>query len=144
MDLQALQDSAKAKASKLGFSVGANQQGFGEWIGPFFEGQQQYALFIDERHLNPEGFVHGGVLASAMDYVLYRVVGEAVEHELATPTVDLQLQYLGAVHQDACVLGQGLVLRETRSLLFVRGELLVNDEIVLAATAVYKKVKSKS
>lgn len=148
MDIERLQKVATQAAADQGFVVGARQQGFSGLLGPFFERDaasaagREYALFIDERHLNPEGFVHGGVLASMIDYVLYRVAGKAAGAEFAVPTVDLQIQYLGAVKAGACVIGTGKVLRETRSLVFVHGELAVAGELVLAASGVYKKIRT--
>ncbi|WP_317928515.1 PaaI family thioesterase [Halioxenophilus sp. WMMB6] len=141
MDINRLQQAATVRAGQEGFTIGARQEGFGSLIGPFLERGNEYGLYIDERHLNPEGFVHGGVLASMLDYVLYRVVGRELAPGLAVPTVDMQLQYLGAVRTGDLVCGRGRVLRETRSLVFVHGELSVAGETVLAGSGVYKKVK---
>lgn len=148
MDINSLQQAAIQAAADQGYNIGDRQQGFSGLLGPFFERdlragpEREYALFIDERHLNPEGFVHGGVLASMIDYVLYRVAGTTVGTEFAVPTVDLQIQYLGAVKAGACLTGTGKVLRETRSLVFVHGELAVAGELVLAASGVYKKIRT--
>lgn len=147
MDIDRLQQAATQAAAEQGFTIGARQEGFSGLLGPFFERELgaagfEYALFIDERHLNPEGFVHGGVLASMVDYVLYRVAGSAAGAGFAVPTVDLQIQYLGAVKAGTCLTGTGKVLRETRSLVFVHGELAVAGELVLAASGVYKKIRT--
>lgn len=100
-------------------------------------------MLIDDRHINPEGFAHGGLLASAIDYVLYCAVGDEVDNGIATPTVDIQIQYVGAVKSGDWLEGRARILRQTRSLVFVTGELSVGENLVLAATAVYKKIEGR-
>jgi uncharacterized protein (TIGR00369 family) len=120
------------------------QQGFSSLIGPFYEIELEQsfrrALPLDARHLNPEGFVHGGVLSAFADYVLYRAIGDVLGHEQAIATVSLHVQFLAAARAHQWLYGEGLVVKRTRTLVFATGELFTEDQQIVQATGVWKLI----
>lgn len=70
--------------------------GFADWIGVTDEhaedGEARLELQADERHLNPAGTVHGGVLATLVDTTMGLAVRSA---DVETPaTSQLSIAYL--------------------------------------------------
>jgi uncharacterized protein (TIGR00369 family) len=71
----------------------------------------------------PAGVVHGGAIASLLDAVVVPAIGSAYGPEARYATVDLHVQYLGAlVHEDA--LAEGWVVKRGRSVVFCEAEAL--------------------
>ncbi|GGF60024.1 PaaI family thioesterase [Alteromonas lipolytica] len=139
-DFDVLIAAAHDRAAKQGLKAGPAQQGFTALFGPVFSSGTDCYLFVDERHTNPEGFVHGGLLSAFVDYVFYVSALAQLPDNAVCPTIDLQLQYLAAARAGDTLTGKASVLRETRDLLFVRGEVLADDKLIVAASGVYKKI----
>lgn len=57
------------------------------------DGEARLELDVDERHLNPAGAVHGGLLATLVDTTMGAAVRSAVEEE-APATSQLTVTYL--------------------------------------------------
>ncbi len=73
--------------------------------------------------LHPGGIVHGGAIASLMDAVLVPAVGSVLGPNDRFSTVDLHVQYIGAV-QDEDVVAEGWVTRRGRRVVFCESEAL--------------------
>jgi len=71
--------------------------------------------------LQPGGVVHGGAIASLMDAVLVPAVGSTLGARDRYSTVDLHVQFIGAV-KDEDVLAEGWVTRRGRSVVFCESE----------------------
>jgi uncharacterized protein (TIGR00369 family) len=67
------------------------------------------------------GIVHGGAIASLMDAVLVPAVGSVLGPNDRFSTVDLHVQYIGAV-TDEDVVAEGWVTRRGRSVVFCESE----------------------
>ncbi len=63
------------------------------------DGTAQMSLTIDDKHLQPLGIAHGGVIASLMDSVTWWAARAALGFEMNHPmvSVDLKLNYLSAL-----------------------------------------------
>lgn len=93
-----------------------------------------------EHHANPNGYVHGGVILSLLDYTL------GVTAELALPeasdmhptTVSLTTHFIGGADGRHLIHGSAEVLRRTRSFSFVEGRLTSGGAVIATATAVFK------
>lgn len=121
------------------------QEGFSALIGPFYEAQQdgvqRRLLWLDARHANPEGVIHGGVLSAFLDFVLYRCIGEELGHERPYATVQLNVQFLAAARPERWLYGEGLVLRRTRRLIFAAGELYTEDGPIVQGSGIWKLIE---
>jgi uncharacterized protein (TIGR00369 family) len=71
--------------------------------------------------LHAGGIVHGGAIASLMDAVLVPAVGSVLGPNDRFSTVDLHVQYIGAV-TDEDVVAEGWVTRRGRSVVFCESE----------------------
>ena len=71
--------------------------------------------------LHPGGVVHGGAIASLMDAVLVPAVGSVLGPNDRYSTVDLHVQYIGAV-KDEDVVAEGWVTKRGRTVVFCESE----------------------
>ncbi|BBH18626.1 hypothetical protein Back2_29130 [Nocardioides baekrokdamisoli] len=74
-------------------------------------------LEVAERHLQPYGIVHGGVLASLLDTATFWAAFVRLPHDTGLVNVDLKLNYLEAVPPNAGrLLTEGRCIRPGRTL----------------------------
>jgi uncharacterized protein (TIGR00369 family) len=126
-----------------GFAVPEAVSGFDGLIGPMYEkgsgDDLVCALRVGAQHLNRRGVVHGGLLFTIADHTLGKMVWHRVG-EKPCATVSLNVDYVAGVKPGDWVECSGQVTRETRSLVFIKGELRVDGKVVMAATGVWKKL----
>jgi len=101
-------------------------------------GDAQMVVDLDERHLNMQGIIHGGVIATVADTVIGLAVRSRLPAELALRTAHLSVNYLTEVeggrllvhgrtlhagrricHGEADVVGEGGMLTARASATFV-------------------------
>lgn len=115
-------------------------------LGPFLIRQDPdthaiwMALRIDERHINGQGFCHGGMLLTMADEVLGMNVFKALDF-MAAPTVNLQTNFLKSVRQGELLEVTATHIRVTRTMAFAQGMALVDGDAVATMSAVFKRVK---
>lgn len=112
-------------------------------IGPFcFRDDEPRirAAFLPTRdHCNGGGAIHGGALMSFADFSLFVIARK----ELATTravTLTFNSEFIAAGAPDVMVEATGEVLRATRSVIFVRGQLSQNGRALLAFSGTLKKI----
>ena len=95
---------------------------------------------VEERHTNPMGNCHGGMLATFCDMLLplgiHRLSKEV--HNRFLPTINLQLDYLAPVPLGAWVQGDVQVLRTTRSLVFAQGLVSADGTPAVRVSGIFK------
>ncbi len=117
---------------------------FNSFVGPFYEPENSDSLragFVtDERHGNKRGVTHGGMIATAFDVSLGNAAWSAASGERCA-TVQLTIQYVGALklHEFAEVSVE--VIRATRSMVFLRGTMVANGRMIATADGVWKILK---
>jgi uncharacterized protein (TIGR00369 family) len=79
---------------------------------------------LGEKHLQPFGMVHGGVIASVVDAAAFWAVFPQLEKEKGLTTVEMKLNYL-APAQKGRLMAQGRCIRLGRTLAL--GEAQVRD-----------------
>lgn len=89
--------------------------------------------------LQPAGVVHGGVLASLLDSVVVPAIGSGYDDRRAFSTVDLTIQFLGAV-TDQDLVAEGWVRQRGRSIAFFQAEVRTEPEgrLVALGTTTFK------
>ncbi len=70
---------------------------------------------LEEKHLQPFGMVHGGVMASVVDAAAFWAVFPQVEKGMGLTTVEMKLNYL-APAQKGKLLAQGRCIKMGRTL----------------------------
>ncbi len=124
-----------------GWKQSRREGAFTNLLGPFWsrrEGEAwAYGAQAEQRHLNANGAIHGGLMLSFADETLGMTVWEAVGRRRCV-TMQLALQFIGAVSAGDFLEMRGEVLRVTRSVVFVRGRLTVGERTVAHADGVWK------
>jgi len=85
----------------------------------------------------PAGVVHGGVVASLLDSVVVPAIGGGYDEPMRFATVDLHVQYQGAVVGDDMV-AEGWVTRRGRSVVFCEAEVTAGGTVVARAMMTYR------
>ncbi len=96
-----------------------------------------YGFQTGEAQANGRGVVHGGILATYIDHTIGRVAREAAG-DVPVATIQLDLHYLAPARIGGFVESRGQVVRLTRSVIFLRGELVCEGKAVLAASGIWK------
>lgn len=101
----------------------------------------RYAMLADATHVNPQGAVHGGILMTFLDHGMSIIAWEAANRH---PSVTIQLNghFIDAVHPGAFIELDAQVTRRTRSMVFMRGLLLVKDRPVVSADGIWRVLSS--
>lgn len=112
-------------------------------VGPLYLKRDGASLWVgfrvEERHTNPMGICHGGMLASFADMLLPLSIHRKSEVGMRfLPTISLQLDYLAPAPLGAWVQGEAQVLRVTRSLVFAQGLATADGTPILRASGVCK------
>ena len=91
-------------------------------------------------HLNIGGKIHGGALMSFADFSLFCFAHKALADGVKAVTLTCNCEFLSAGELDGWIEAEGEVLRETRSLIFVRGLITQRGRAVLAFSGALKKI----
>ena len=133
----------------LGRATATGEQEFGSFfllrllgMAVSYEGECCIVSFtVTPALFNPQGSLHGGVLATAMDISM----GHLLNH-VAGPgaTLEIKVQYLAAVTAGA-VRCRASFLRQGRSLSFLQSEATRADGVVVAhATATWRLLAARA
>lgn len=132
-----------------GWTKWGGEEPFEDHAGPFYmqidpDGAQHLSAFIcEKRHFNGGGFLHGGMLMSFADYALFVIAHDDL-HDQHSVTVSCQTEFLkGAAPLGEPVFAKGEVNRNTRSLIFIRGEIYVGDETLATFSGILKKIAKR-
>jgi acyl-coenzyme A thioesterase 13 len=114
-------------------------------IGPFFfkieaDGAAVCAFEPRQTHTNGGGALHGGLLMSFADFSLFSFAYSALARGVSAVTLTCNCEFLSAGNCDGLVEARGELLRETKSLLFVRGVMTQQARPVLAFSGTLKKI----
>jgi acyl-coenzyme A thioesterase PaaI-like protein len=119
-------------------------------IGPFYYRpvaddplQDEYAFIAADRHCNAENIVHGGVLMSFADYSLCMTATGRYADESCV-TVSFSSEFVAAAQIGAMVLCRCELIRQTRTLAFVRGQVMSDDATVMTFSAVVRRLLNKA
>ncbi|MFL9933769.1 PaaI family thioesterase [Paraburkholderia sp. RL18-103-BIB-C] len=120
-------------------------RGFTGLVGPLWSRADpellSFGLVTDERHLNPAGIVHGGLLTTLLDQVLSTAAWQ-VTGQLPCVTIQLDAQFVSPVKAGVFLAAHAEVVKRTREIVFVRGELSISDALVMTGSAVLKVLHS--
>jgi len=116
-------------------------EGFVGLVGPFWmrpSGDTYLFAFLAERkHHNRRGVVQGGMLMTFADRAMGMTCWYANERR-PQATVQLDVHFIDAVQIGEFVEAKCKVVRRTRSLIFMSGELVVGTRVVATANGVWK------
>ena len=129
-------------------SWGQGQDPYETLVGPFaYRVQEAGALEIafqpEQRHLNGAGAIHGGCLMSFADFALFAIAHHILKAGVMAVTLTCNSEFLAAGDLDGWVTAEGEVLKETGSLIFVRGVLKQRGKPILSFSGTLKKIKPR-
>lgn len=117
-----------------------------ESAGPFYftvdEQGPVTAFRVERKHMNAGGVVHGGCLMTFADLSLFAIAHAGMEGVYGV-TVAFTCEFLDGVREGERVEARGEVLRQGRSLSFVRGVATVEGRPVLNFSGTIKQRKQE-
>jgi len=118
-----------------------SDEGFIGLVGPLWQRKAGdsycYAFMAAPKHHNRRGGVQGGMLMTFADRSMGMTCWYANERQ-PQATVQLDVHFVDAVRISEFVEARCQVVRRTRSLIFMSGELMVGDRVVATAKGVWK------
>ena len=142
-----MNDKAAAKDNKPAFDpAGAGWEvvqntAFGNLVGPIWrreDGERlRFGFVVAPKHLNRAGNLHGGMLMTLADQAMAmtaRKVTGAKRHA----TIELNIQFVGAVRLGEFVEAQAEVVRATRSVVFMQAKMFVGERVVVTTNGIWK------
>jgi acyl-coenzyme A thioesterase PaaI-like protein len=118
-----------------------DDKGFVGLTGPWWQRRHgdsvRYAFLAADKHHNRRGVVQGGMLMTFADRAMGMTCWYANQRQ-PQATVHLDVHFVDAVRIGEFVECKCQVVRRTRSLIFMSGELVVGDRVVATANGVWK------
>lgn len=150
------QNEASSYTSKLiqvtegewaGWSAYPGGDPFEDLAGPFYfkvddEGRSTCAFRAERKHLNGGGFLHGGCVMTFADFSLFVIARKEIEG-VATVTATFNGELVGTAHEGDLVECTGEVVKNGKSMVFVRGLITCAGEPVMAFSSVLKKTRRR-
>ena len=116
-------------------------EGFVGLVGPFWMkkdgGSYRYAFVAQPKHHNRRGVVQGGMIMTFADRSMGMTAWYANDKK-PQATVHLDVHFVDAVQIGEFVEMKARVVRRTRSLIFMSGEITVGERVVATANGVWK------
>ncbi|MBT4486228.1 MAG: PaaI family thioesterase [Rhodospirillaceae bacterium] len=128
-----------------GFVPSKSSSPFTEMIGPLFDlpddPDNRRGFRVLEGHINNAGIIHGGMMMSFADTLLARAVGNSG----AGPAVTLHMttDFIGPAHLGNWVEGSAKIIRQTRTLVFVEGEIRTRKRLLMTAKGVFRRLSRR-
>ena len=122
---------------KLGWHAG-----FDVLVGPMYyrkeeSGDYKFITKILDKHLNAHGIAHGGYSMTLADVFLGTSVFVASGKKPCS-TISLNCNFVSPGLQDDLVECDAKVTRTTKSLVFIEGNLIAKDKVILSASGIWK------
>ena len=122
---------------KLGWHAG-----FDVLVGPMYykkeeSGEYKFITKILDKHLNAHGIAHGGYSMTLADIFLGTSVFVASGKKPCS-TISLNCNFVSPGLQDDLVECDAKVTRTTKSLVFIEGNLISKDKVILSASGIWK------
>ncbi len=128
---------------------------FEAFMGPYFEkpdnadsqdadklGSRTLAFYIDDRHVNAHGICHGGTFLTFADATLGSVAWQVMDKKPVV-TLSVQTNFLRPGKVGDLVTVRPELVRETRSILFIRGTFMIDEEPAFTVTSLWKVIGAK-
>lgn len=102
------------------------------------ETDYQFRARIQDIHLNPGGITHGGFIMSLMDSGMGTAAHRVLGKNARAATISFDVKFISASKTGDLLLGTAKVLRKTRSLVFMQGELRCDEKLIATAEGIWK------
>ena len=125
-----------------------NADPFEDHAGPFYyrvdeSGQRVCAFRTEHKHMNGGNFLHGGAIMTFADYAIFVIARDALQDGHSV-TASFNGDFVGSVPPGALVECRGEVVRNARSMVFVRGLITSGEDPVMSFSAIIKKTRPRT
>lgn len=100
------------------------------------DGEFIYGFRVGERHLNPNGVLHGGMMFTFADQFLGRVV--VAETRRICTTVKLNVEFLAPGKGGDWIEGRAETLRVTRDMAYMRAQVSAGHRTLMTAQGIWR------
>lgn len=109
---------------------------YGRWTGT----QLQLGFRVEERHANPIGTCHGGMMATFCDMLLpaMSMYQGSDGRRSFLPTINLQIDYIGPAPVGCWVQGEGQLLQRTRTMVFAQALVEADGKPALRTSGIFR------
>jgi acyl-CoA thioesterase len=107
------------------------------------DGVSRCRLEVDEKHLNPHGVVHGGVLYSMADTGMGAAVYSRLEPEESCATIELKVVYIAAV-RGGTLECESRVVHRGRRVVVLESEVRSGDRLLAKALGTFAVFEDRS
>lgn len=122
-------------------------EGFMSTIGPLWsrkrEQSWEYGLHLEPQHQNPLGIAHGGMLVTMIDQAFSMIAWSASGRQPCA-TIHLDTHFLSPAKAGNFLVARVNITRQTSTLIFLRGSLIVDDREIMSAQGVMKIIQRSS
>lgn len=134
-----------------GWQKWGSPEPYEDMAGPFFFKETAdgviSAFKVEKKHLNGGDAIHGGMLMTFADYSLFTIARDSLK-DTASVTIALNGEFTAAGPASGIVYASGEVVRETGSMVFVRGVITpdspTSKTVLLSFSGIVKKLKKRS
>jgi uncharacterized protein (TIGR00369 family) len=106
------------------------------------DSKYEYRATIHEYHLNSGGITHGGFIMTLLDSGLGTAVYHSLGSEKKIATISLDVKFVAPSRKGDTLIGSAEILKRTRSMVFVRGELRLDQQIIATGDGIWKILTS--
>lgn len=100
-------------------------------LGP---GEADICVVSDEKHTNPMGLLHGGLIMSIADAAM----GNAIRSlEIKGVTVDYSVSFLSTASLGELIQAQGRVVKSGRNIIFAKSTVYAGDKLIADIKATF-------
>ncbi|WP_375289455.1 PaaI family thioesterase [Qipengyuania sp.] len=109
------------------------------------DGRARLRMFPERCHMNLQRIIHGAVTLSLIDISLFTTMHTTGRgHAGPAVTLELSTQFVGSGQLDRPLDAVGEIVRETGSMVFVRGTVEQDTGIVASFSGIMKKIRTPS
>jgi uncharacterized protein (TIGR00369 family) len=143
-DKQAATPTEPYDPARTGWEIISSNTAFGDLVGPIWrrkDGDQlRFGFIVAPKHLNRAGNLHGGMLMTLADNAMAITAREASGAKRHA-TIELNIQFVGAVRLGEFVEAHPEVARATRSLVFMQAKMFVGARLVVTTNGIWKNLE---
>lgn len=112
-------------------------------LGPLYakpdgDGGLYIGIRVEERHCNPGGSCHGGMLMTLADMTLILNANAQTGMHRFMVTINLACDFTGPARNGDWIEGHGKVLRASKNMIFVNGLIQTADTTVARINGIFK------
>ena len=121
--------------SKIGFM----KQNGGLVFRKLSDNEDEYKTTLQDYHMNSAGVTHGGYVMSMLDSGMGTAAHQIIEG--GAVTISLNINFIGGSKPGDEIVGYAKIKKQTRSLIFMYGELKCNEKLLATAEGIWKILK---